>query len=243
VSVELAGRSERLAVVGVVGGGGVEEDQAFAPLAVAQRLAGRPGAAREAEVFALTVPETALGARDPASMSRDEYDAWYCTAYPSAIAFQIDAALPSARATVVREVTAASARLLRRLESGLLALALLVLAAAALGVAATLNAGVLERRHELALLAALGGERRQILALYLGETALLGLAGGTIGGALGLLTARAVRLGLLGMPPSWDAVLLPVVGLAGVFVALAAVAWPLVLTLRRPAAAVLGGSP
>lgn len=242
VHVELAGRLQELAVVGIVGGGGVEEDQALAPLAVAQRLAGRPGAAREAEVFALTVPETALGPRNPAAMSREEYDAWYCTAYPSAIAFQMDAALPSASATVVREVAGASSRLLRRLEAGLLALAALVLMAAAVGVAATLTAGILERRTELALLAALGSEPRQILALYLGETALVGLLGGTLGGALGLLAARAVRQGLLEMSPMRDAVLLPVVVLAGVLVSLAGVAWPLLSTLRRPAAAVLGGS-
>lgn len=242
VSLELGGRAQGVTVVGIVGGGGVEEDQALAPLAIAQRLAGRPGAAREAEVFALTVPETSLGGRDPSSMTREEYDAWYCTAYPSAIAFQIDAALPSAGATVVREVSSASSRLLRRLEAGLLALAALVLVAAALGVGATLNAGILERRAELALLAALGSETRQILALYLGETALLGLVGGTLGGGLGLLAARAVRQALLGRTPSWDVVLLPMVVLAAVAVALAGVAWPLLRTLRRPAAAVLGES-
>jgi len=241
VVAELGRERRELAVVGLVGGGGGEEDEAFSPLAVAQRLAGRAGAAREAEIFALTVPETSLGARDPSTMTRAEYDAWYCTAYPSAIAFQVDAALPSARATVVREVASASSRLLRRLEAGLLALAALVLAAAALGVAATLTAGILERRGELALLAALGGERRQILTLYLGETAVLGIAGGAVGGALGLLAARAVRAGVLGMTASWNGVLLPVVVLAGVLVALAGVAAPLVRAMRRPAAAALGG--
>jgi putative ABC transport system permease protein len=241
VPAELGRERRELAVVGLVGGGGAEEDEALAPIAVAQGLAGHPGAAREAEVFALTVPETSLGARDPTAMTRAEYDAWYCTAYPSAIAFQIDAALPGARATVVREVASASSRLLRRLEAGLLALAALVLVAAALGVAATLTAGILERRGELALLAALGGERRQILTLYLGETAVLGIAGGAAGGALGLLAARAVRAGMLGMTASWNGVLLPVVVVAGVLVALAGVAAPLARAMRRPVATAMGG--
>lgn len=240
--VELGGRAASLVVVGIVAGGGGEEDEAFAPLAVAQGLAGRPGATREAELFALTVPETSLGARDPAAMSREEYDAWYCTAYPSAIAYQVDAALPAARAAVVREVAQASSHLLRRLEAGLLALAALVLVSASLGVTATLTAGMLERRGELALLAALGGEPHQILALYLGETALLGIAGGTLGGLLGLLAARLVRAELLGLAARWDVVLLPVVALAGVAVAVAGVTPPLLSTLRRPVAAALGGS-
>jgi len=241
VPVALAGRDERLTVVGLVGGGGVEEDQAFAPLAVAQRLAGRPGAAREAEVFALTVPETAASERDPTTMTREEYEGWYCTAYPSAIATQIDEALPGAHASVVREVTSASSHLLRRLEAGLVALALLVLGAAAFGVAATLTAGVLERGTELALLAALGCERRRILFLYLGETALLGTVGGALGGTLGLLVARGVRTGVLGMTAHWNGVLLPVIVLAGVLVATAGVAAPLVRTLRRPVAGALTG--
>ncbi|HEV8242325.1 MAG TPA: ABC transporter permease [Thermoanaerobaculia bacterium] len=242
VAVALGERRAPLRVVGIVGGGGAEEDEALAPIEVAQRLASRPGAAREAEVFALTVPERPegpLGARDPASLSREEYDAWYCTAYPSAVAYQIDEALPGAHAAVVREVASASSALLRRLEVGLLALAALVLAAAALGVAATLTAGILDRRRELALLAALGSERRHIVALYLGETALLGTAGGIVGGALGLLAARAVRGGLLGMAASWNPVLLPVVALAGVLAAIAGVAWPLLRTLRQPLTAAL----
>ncbi len=243
LDVELAGVHRRLAVVGIVAGGGGEEDEAFASLAVAQGLAGRPGAAREAEVFALTVPETSLGPRDPATMTREAYDAWYCTAYPSAIAYQIGAALPGARAAVVREVASASARLLGRLESALFAIAALVLLAAALGVAATLTAGILDRRGELALLAALGSEPRQVLSLYLGETLLLGTIGGAVGGALGLLVAHAVRAGALGMTASWNVVLLPLVVLAGMLVAAAGVAWPLLRTLRRPPALALGGEP
>ncbi|HEV8631978.1 MAG TPA: hypothetical protein VGV61_16805, partial [Thermoanaerobaculia bacterium] len=136
LAATLGPRRETLRVVGIVGGGGPEEDEAFTTLAVTQRLASRPAAAREAEIFALTVPETSLGPRDPAAMTREEYDAWYCTAYPSAIAYQIDAALPGARATVVREVASVSSRLVRRLEGGLLILASLVLLAAAVGVAA-----------------------------------------------------------------------------------------------------------
>ena len=49
-------------------------------------------------------------------MTPEEYDAWYCTAYPSSIAHQIGEAVPQARASVVYGVTGATADVLGRLR-------------------------------------------------------------------------------------------------------------------------------
>jgi putative ABC transport system permease protein len=58
-----------------------------------------------------------------------------------------------------------------------------------------LSVTVAERRHEIGILLALGATRRQVLALFAGEAALLGLAGAVLGIPLGL------GLAYLGLQP------------------------------------------
>lgn len=205
VTVELADRTARLEVVGTVESGGEEEEQAFAPLAAVAALAGRPvgggglaGALPRAEVFALTNPE-AENVRDPAAMTPEEYDRWYCTAYPSSIAHQTGEALPDARAEVVTAVTAATADLAGRLRPVLVALAAVALAGAALGVAAVATATVVERRLEAGLAVALGAETWKVGVFFLSEAALLGLAGGLAGGAGGLAAGRLLGTAVFGL--------------------------------------------
>src|SRR5688572_6088518 len=99
IEARLGDRAEKLTIVGVLTSGGQEEEEAFTPLAIVQSLSGQTGFTR-AEVFALTTPE-GRNARDPRRMTAEEYEAWYCTAYPSAIAFQIGEAVPQGRASIV----------------------------------------------------------------------------------------------------------------------------------------------
>lgn len=56
----------------------------------------------------------------------------------------------------------------------------------------TMNMTVLERRHEIASLRALGGDRRSILADVLAEAALLGAVGSALGLVFGTVLARSV---------------------------------------------------
>lgn len=241
LAIELGGRQQDLAVVGIVGGGGEEEEQAFAPLTVAQALAGRPGAATAAEVFALTVPETDFGRRDPRTLSAEEYDSWYCTAYPSAVALQIDEALPGAGAEVVRQVAGASAAVLLRLRAVFVALGAIVLGGALLAMGAAMSATVLERRREVALLAALGAERRFILGLHLAEAALLGALGGLLGGAGGVVLGHLLAERTFGIGGGWSPTLLPLAIAVGVAVAVAGTVRALHQSLSGEPALLLAG--
>jgi putative ABC transport system permease protein len=247
VAVEVAGRRRELEVVGLVAGGGEEEDQALAPLAAVHALAGRRRPAAEAvpggpvtgaELFALTNPEAA-NRRDPGTMTAEEYDRWYCTAYPSSVAHQVGEALPDADARVVRAVTEPTAQLLGRLRGVLLAVVAVSLAGAALGVAAVMTAAVLERRLEAGLLVALGAEGWWVAAFFLVEAALLGLAGGLAGGAAGLLGGRLLGHAVLDVTVPWAAVLLPVAAAAGVAVALAGGSAPVARLFRESPAEAL----
>jgi putative ABC transport system permease protein len=234
----LGDRSARLTVVGVLTSGGEEEEEAYASLAAVQRLAGRQDGYTQAEIFALTNPE-GRNARDPRQMSPAEYEAWYCTAYPSSVAWQINEILPQARASVVYGVTAATADVLGRLRGVLAALAMVALAGAAVGVTAAMTATVLERRLEAGLMIAIGAPRGRVVFFFLSEAALLGILGGVAGGAAGLAAGRLLGSGVLGVDVPWVPLLLPFAALAGLLLAVLASLLPVLRALERYPAAIL----
>lgn len=253
LTVALAGRERRLRVVGVVASGGDEEERAFAPLAAVHALTGRAagggtasggtvpgntvpgGAVTRAEVFALTNPELA-NRKDPSAMTAEEYDRWYCTAYPSSVAHQIDEALPGATAGVVLGITSASRDLLGRLRAVVLAVATVALLGAVLGVTAVMTATVLERRLEAGLMLALGAEGWRVAGFFLAEAAALGLAGGLAGGVAGLALGRPLGQAVFGVAVPWTPVLLPLAAAAGMLLAVAGSAPPVLRLFRgRPA--------
>ena len=234
----LGDRSEGFRVVGIVTSGGEEDDQAFAPLPAVERLAGLPGRFTRAETFALTLPEVRNSHPDPRRNPK-EYETWYCTAYPSSIAQQLNEALPGARTAVNFGVTQATADVLGRLRWVLTALAIVALAGAAVGVTAAMTATVLERRLEAGLLVAIGAPRGRVVLFFLSEAALLGLLGGLLGGGLGLLGGRLLGSGVLGVTVPWMPILLPFAALLGLAVAVLASAAPVARALERYPADIL----
>lgn len=229
---------ERLAVVGLVASGGEEDEQAFAPLEAVGRLAGQTGRFTRAEIFALTNPER-QGEHDPRRMNAQEYDAWYCTAFPSSVAHQLNEVFPEGRARVVYGVTSATADVLGRLRGVLLALAVVALAGAAVGVTAAMTATVLERRLEAGLLVAIGAARGRVVLFFLSEAALLGGVGGLVGGALGLVAGRLLGSGALGVQVPFLPVLLPFAVLLGLAIAVLASLAPVLRALERYPADIL----
>jgi putative ABC transport system permease protein len=69
----------------------------------------------------------------------------------------------------------------------------LVLILTALCVMAAMTNVAMERRNDVGLMKAIGGATRRVLRLFLTEAALLGLAGGLIGAAVGI--ALSIELG------------------------------------------------
>jgi putative ABC transport system permease protein len=234
----LGDRSQTFRVVGIVTSGGEEDEQAFAPLAAVERLSGLSGRYTRAEIFAMTVPEARNTHPDPVRNPR-EYETWYCTAYPSAIALQLDEALPRAKTSVNYGVTQATADVLGRLRWVLTALAAVALAGAAVGVTAAMTATVMERRLEAGLLVAIGAPRGRVVLFFLTEAALLGLFGGLAGGGMGLVAGRLLGSGVLGVTVPWMPILLPFAALLGLAVAVAASAAPVARALERYPADIL----
>lgn len=70
-----------------------------------------------------------------------------------------------------------------------------------LSISNTLSLAVIERTSEIGTSMALGVRRRGILGLFVCEGALLGIAGGTLGVALGILLAHLISAVGIPMPP------------------------------------------
>jgi putative ABC transport system permease protein len=119
-------------------------------------------------------------------------------------------------------VKASLSAILGVLTLALVAIAAISLAVAGIGIMNVLLVSIAERRSEIGLLRAVGASRRQILAVFLVEAALLSTAGGVLGVAVGWLGTRIlvqVYPALPATPPSWAvaAALLVSTGLGALF--------------------------
>ncbi len=241
LAVSVGGRSVALRVVGVLFTGGPEEEAIVAPLAVAQRLAGHPGQYRRLMISALTKPEDEFAKRDPKAMTAEEYDRWYCTAYISSIAYQVQQSLPGVEARAIRRVAESEGRILTRISSLMWLVTLAALIAAALAVGATSATTMLERRSEVGLMKALGAGNMLVGAFFAAEQLLLALSGGVAGYVLGVGLARLLGERVFGVPPTQRLILLPVVLALAIAVAFVGNLVPLRRAARFAPAPVLRG--
>jgi putative ABC transport system permease protein len=93
------------------------------------------------------------------------------------------------------------------LTLALIAIASISLTVAGIGIMNVMLVSVSERTREIGLLRALGGGRRQVLAVFLGEAAMLSTAGGVVGLGLGWLLVRLLVQLFPALPaaaPAWS---------------------------------------
>jgi len=193
------GGEATLRVRGIFHSGGLEDDQIFAPLKLSQELSGRPGLVQKVEVSALTTPENDLArraAQDPGSLSRMEWDTWYCTAYISSIAYQIEEIIPGTRVKPVLQVAESEGAILEKTQLLMLLLTVLAMACSALAISNLVTANVMERSAEIGLLKALGATNSSISILMLTEILITAFIGGVLGYFLGLGFAQIIGHGV-----------------------------------------------
>jgi putative ABC transport system permease protein len=206
-----------LVVTGVVTTGDAEDRAILAPLSFAQQFSGHQGQFRQLFVSAITKPADALAERDPKSLTPTEYDKWFCSPYISSISYQIEQVLPGTDVRAIRRVADSEGRILSSVSTLLWIVTLAALIAAALAIAATSAAAVLERRAEIGVMKAIGATNTAVTTLFLTEHLTLALIGGAIGFLLGTALARFLGASVFGTPASAQFILLPIVlGLAAV---------------------------
>lgn len=195
------GRQISLKIVGIYDSGDSDNNAIYADSSEAQILANKPNMVEAIEVKALTTPENDLArkaAKNPAALSQEEWETWYCTAYPSSITYQIEEVIPGAVAKQVRQVSAMQGSVLNKTRAVMVLMTALSLVAAAVAVANLMAAAISERSGELALLKALGARDGSVARLMLMETAVIACVGALIGMIAGFGVAQVIGFGVFG---------------------------------------------
>lgn len=216
VAASSAGGADATAftVVGVLSAGGAEDDALVAPLAAVQALTGLAGKVQSVSVSALTVPENQLShkaRRDLDSLTTAEYDVWYCSAFVSSIAHQIEEAVINASARPIWQVAAGEGAVIGKLQGLMLVVTLAAFVSAAMGVSSLMNTAVMERAREIGLMKALGAAEWEVHCLFLGEAAIAGTVGGLVGVLVGTGLSQLVGLAVFGDTVAFHWIAVPVV--------------------------------
>lgn len=201
IKLARSGRQISLKIVGIYDSGDSDNNAIYADSSEAQSLANKPNMVEAIEVKALTTPENDLArkaAKNPAALSQEEWETWYCTAYPSSITYQIEEVIPGAVAKQVRQVSAMQGSVLNKTRAVMVLMTALSLIAAAVAVANLMAAAISERSGELALLKALGARDGAVARLMLMETAVIACVGAFIGMIAGFGVAQVIGFSVFG---------------------------------------------
>jgi len=211
------GHVERLRVTGIVSAGSNEDNQVFVELETAQRLTNMGGRASLVEV---SYPGT------PQQIDRFRSD--------------LAAKLPNFEVRPVRQFTEGEAKIYNRISGLLTATVGIVLVLTGLCVMAAMTNVAMERRNDVGLMKAIGGSMRRVLRLFLAEAALLGLAGGMIGAAVGIILSIGLGKAVFGVAARPRLIVYPVAVALTIIVAIIS-AYPLRrLASIRPASVFRG---
>jgi len=240
-TIDLNGTSHP--VTGILSTGGDEDSQIVAPLALVQKLSGKPGAVRRVMVSALTKPEDDFARRDPRTMGPSVLERWSCSPYAASIAYIIGQSLPGTKVEQVRRVAQNEGTLLTKISGLMLLITLAAVFASALSVAAATTTALYERRHEMGLMRTLGAGRINIASLLASEMTILALIGGGVGYTFGVLLASQIGRAIFSADISAPFVLLPSVLLMAVLVTLLGASFSIRRALRIAPAGVLRGDP
>lgn len=224
LAIARADQKEKLKVRGIVNTGGPEDEQIFVPLIVAQKAMNLAGKVGKIEVSAITTPENDLARRaahNPKSLSLKEWETWYCTAYVSAIAYQIEEAVIGSHAKPIRQVAESEGVILQKTQLLMLLITVLSLIGSALGISNLLTAGVMERSKEIGLLKALGATDADIIWQNLAEAVMTGIAGGALGYFIGLGFAQMIGQSVFGSAVAINTMVIPLVVILVILVILA----------------------
>ena len=232
-------------VKGIIDSGDAADSQIWAPLDLAQALAGLEGKVASIEVSAITTPDNDLArraAQNPSALSRADYDTWYCTAYVSAVCYQITEVITDSVASAVRQVAESEGEILNKTQLLMILITALSLIGAALGISNLVTASVMERSQEIGLMKAIGAHDQSITGLVMAEILFTALAGMVIGYFAGLGFAQFIGQQVFGSAIDIKPVVIPVVAALISLVTIAGSLPAIHTILRLDPAVVLHGS-
>ena len=245
ITARVEGRTAPFRVTGIVSTGGFEEDQIIVSLPAAQALLGLSRGVDRVQISALVEPDNKLRSDlrglAPSEMTPEQYATWYCSPVMGAVITQIREVLPEADVRPIRQISEAEADFLGRIGLLMALLTFMALGGSALAVMTAMTASVMERRAEIGLMKAIGADNGQIAAIFLGEAALIGLAGGAAGFLLGAGLAQGLARWVFTAQPAVPVIVFPITLLLALGVTLAGSALPARQAVRLDPVVLLRG--
>jgi putative ABC transport system permease protein len=176
------GREAACKVFAIIATGGAEDTQIFTKLATAQSLANLPGRISLIQLSVTGTPDFVK--RFIATLSNR---------------------LPGTDVHGVRQFTETEGRIYTRISGLLSATVLLVLFLTSLCVMAGMSNVAIERKNDVGLMKAIGGSVRRVVRLFLAEAILMGIAGGLVGSAIGMVVSIWLGKAVFGVAaqPRW----------------------------------------
>ena len=233
-----------MTIVGIYDAGGDEDEQIFATLDAVQALTDREGKVASIEVSALTTPDNDLArraAKNPAALTSRDYETWYCTAYVSAICYQIQEVITGSVASAVRQVAESEGTVLDKTKLLMILITALSLIGSALGISNLVTASVMERAQEIGLLKAIGAKDRSITGVVMTEILITALIGFAAGYGMGFGFAQLIGRSVFGSAIEMNTKVIPVVAGLIALVTLAGSLPAIRMVLRLKPAEVLHG--
>jgi len=185
--------------------GGAEDNEVFANLKGVQRLISSPGRISLIQVMVPGAPS--------------EIDRYIAS---------LQRQLPDAEVHPIRQFTEAEGKIYNRISGLLTSTVVLVLVLTALCVMAGMTNAAMERKNDVGLMKAIGGATRRVMRIFLAEAAVLGLIGGMLGAAAGILLSIWLGQAVFGVAARSRLIVYPVSVVLTIIVAIAGA-----LPLRR----------
>jgi putative ABC transport system permease protein len=176
------GRKAACKIFAVIATGGPEDTQIFTNLKTAQSLANLPGRISLVQMSVTGTPDAVK--RFIATVAE---------------------AVPTADVHGIKQLAEAEGKLYNRISGLLSATVVLVLILTSLCVMAGMSNVAIERKNDVGLMKAIGGSIRRVVRLFLAEAILMGIAGGLVGSAVGLLVSIWLGKAVFGVAaqPRW----------------------------------------
>ena len=216
-------RSIKLKITGILHSGAQEDNRVICSLKASQELFHLEGKLNSIRVSALTVPEDDLSKksrRNPDALDSLEYDSWYCTAYVSSIAYQIEENVPNASVKPIWQVASSEGKIIKKIQLLMSVVTLAALFASAMGISSLMGTTIMERSREIGLIKALGATMRDVYLQFLTEAIIIGLIGGVFGFLLGGLLSQIIALNIFNTFVELKLIVLPIILFVSVLISL-----------------------
>lgn len=239
---EIIIEGKRFRVSGILETGGKEDNQIFVNLESLQKMISLEGKVSKVLISALTTPMDDFAYKDPDTMSRLEYEKWYCTGYVTSIAKQVEEVFQGSKAKPIWQVAETEGKVLEKLKFLIYLLSLIALLASALGVSTTMIMSLLRRIEEIGLMKSIGADSTKIITVFISEGVIIGFIGGLLGYGLSIMASRFIGIQVFGTGLEHRALLLPVAIGSSLLISITGSLLPIRRALKIKPAIVLKGA-